>query len=96
MTNKISVCADGVKVKYEIIGGKEVVITSYSIHYTKLYDTKRLDMSKKNVRTAETKSVVSQGLCLLEDIVCGTMGPGGRNVILENSSGAPVITKDGA
>jgi len=52
-------------------------------------------MSKKNVRTAETKSVVSQGLCLLEDIVCGTMGPGGRNVILENSSGAPVITKDG-
>jgi len=26
MTNKISVCADGVKVKYEIIGGKEVPV----------------------------------------------------------------------
>jgi chaperonin GroEL len=53
-------------------------------------------MSAKDVRfhdDARTRLV--RGLNILADAVKITLGPRGRNVVLERSFGAPTITKDG-
>jgi chaperonin GroEL len=36
-----------------------------------------------------------EGVNILADAVKATLGPKGRNVILEKSFGAPTVTKDG-
>ncbi|XP_033127950.1 60 kDa heat shock protein, mitochondrial-like [Anneissia japonica] len=43
----------------------------------------------------EARAAMLQGVDLLTDAVAVTMGPKGRNVIIEQSWGAPKITKDG-
>src|SRR5262250_2145932 len=43
----------------------------------------------------EARNRVLQGVRLLADAVTVTLGPKGRNVVLEKSFGAPTITKDG-
>lgn len=50
----------------------------------------------KDVRFgAEVRALMLQGVDILADAVAVTMGPKGRNVILEQSWGSPKITKDG-
>jgi len=50
----------------------------------------------KDVRFgAEVRSEMLKGVDILADAVCVTMGPKGRNVIIESSWGSPKITKDG-
>lgn len=50
----------------------------------------------KDVRFgAEVRALMLQGVDVLADAVAVTMGPKGRNVILEQSWGSPKITKDG-
>jgi chaperonin GroEL len=50
----------------------------------------------KDVRFgAEVRAMMLQGVDILADAVAVTMGPKGRNVILEQSWGSPKITKDG-
>lgn len=50
----------------------------------------------KDVRFgAEVRALMLQGVDVLADAVAVTMGPKGRNVILEQTWGAPKITKDG-
>ena len=44
---------------------------------------------------SEVRALMLQGVDILADAVAVTMGPKGRNVILEQSWGSPKITKDG-
>lgn len=44
---------------------------------------------------AESRKSMLVGVDLLADAVAVTMGPKGRNVVLEQSWGSPKITKDG-
>ena len=53
-------------------------------------------MSAKDVKFHDgARSRVVKGVNILADAVKVTLGPKGRNVLLERSFGAPVITKDG-
>ena len=53
-------------------------------------------MSAKEVRFHESaRHKMLAGVNILADAVRVTLGPKGRNVILERSYGAPTITKDG-
>src|ERR671911_1507227 len=53
-------------------------------------------MAAKDVRfSEEARSRVLRGVNLLADAVTVTLGPKGRNVVLEKSWGAPTVTKDG-
>ena len=53
-------------------------------------------MSAKELRFgAEAREQVLRGVDILADAVKVTLGPKGRNVVLDKSFGAPRITKDG-
>src|SRR5882724_7176412 len=53
-------------------------------------------MSAKEIRFSEdARGRVLRGVNLLADAVTVTLGPKGRNVVLEKSWGSPTITKDG-
>src|ERR1700741_1676313 len=53
-------------------------------------------MAAKEIRFGEdARARRLRGLDILPNAVKGTLGPKGRNVVLEKSYGAPTITKDG-
>jgi len=53
-------------------------------------------MSAKELRfSEEARSAILNGVNILADAVKVTLGPRGRNVVIEKSFGAPNITKDG-
>jgi chaperonin GroEL len=53
-------------------------------------------MAAKDVRFGDdARSRMARGVNILADAVKVTLGPKGRNVVLEKSFGAPTITKDG-
>src|SRR6201992_2134217 len=53
-------------------------------------------MAAKDVRFSDAaRSRMVAGVNILADAVKVTLGPKGRNVVLERSFGAPTITKDG-
>jgi chaperonin GroEL len=53
-------------------------------------------MSAKIVRfSQDARERILKGINLLTDAVTVTLGPKGRNVVLEKSFGAPTVTKDG-
>ena len=53
-------------------------------------------MSAKEVKfSTEARNSMVKGVNTLADAVKVTLGPKGRNVVLEKSFGAPIITKDG-
>ena len=53
-------------------------------------------MAAKEVKFGDAaRSKMLKGVNVLADAVKATLGPKGRNVILEKSFGAPTITKDG-
>ena len=53
-------------------------------------------MAAKDVRfSADARSRMLRGVDILADAVKVTLGPKGRNVVLDKSFGAPRITKDG-
>ena len=53
-------------------------------------------MSAKDVRFGDSgRSRMVEGVNILADAVKVTLGPKGRNVVLERSFGAPTVTKDG-
>ena len=53
-------------------------------------------MPAKEVRFHESaRARMVHGLNILADAVKVTLGPKGRNVVLERSFGAPTVTKDG-
>ncbi|MDK1022536.1 MAG: TCP-1/cpn60 chaperonin family protein, partial [Candidatus Hydrogenedentes bacterium] len=52
-------------------------------------------MAKQMVFGLEARTALLKGADVLADAVRATLGPKGRNVLLEKSFGAPNITKDG-
>src|SRR5207237_8483823 len=53
-------------------------------------------MAAKIVRFAQdARDKILRGVNVLADAVTVTLGPRGRNVVLEQSFGAPTVTKDG-
>ncbi|MEP7275864.1 MAG: chaperonin GroEL, partial [Betaproteobacteria bacterium] len=53
-------------------------------------------MAAKDVRFGESvRNKMVNGVNILSNAVKVTLGPKGRNVVLERSFGAPTITKDG-
>src|SRR5689334_12774341 len=53
-------------------------------------------MSGKMIRfSQEAREKILKGVNVLADAVTVTLGPKGRNVVLEKSFGAPLVTKDG-
>ncbi|MCW8982417.1 MAG: chaperonin GroEL, partial [Gammaproteobacteria bacterium] len=53
-------------------------------------------MSAKEVKfSTDARHLMVNGVNILADAVKVTLGPKGRNVVLEKSFGAPTITKDG-
>ncbi|HEY1140050.1 MAG TPA: TCP-1/cpn60 chaperonin family protein, partial [Lysobacter sp.] len=53
-------------------------------------------MAAKEIRFGEDARVkMVRGVNILANAVKATLGPKGRNVVLEKSFGAPTITKDG-
>jgi chaperonin GroEL len=53
-------------------------------------------MAAKEIKfSEEARSKVLRGVNILADAVTVTLGPKGRNVVLEKSWGAPTVTKDG-
>lgn len=52
-------------------------------------------MSKKLMFGMDAREEILDGLNTLADAVAVTMGPRGRNVVIEKSFGAPTVTKDG-
>ncbi len=53
-------------------------------------------MAAKDVKfTTDARDRMLRGVNDLADAVKATLGPKGRNVVLERSFGAPLITKDG-
>jgi len=52
-------------------------------------------MSKKVIFSKEARNKLADGVDKLADAVTATLGPSGRNVIIEQDMGSPVSTKDG-
>jgi chaperonin GroEL len=52
-------------------------------------------MTKQIVFSEKNRNKLLSGVNQLADVVKATLGPRGRNVLLEKSFGAPLITKDG-
>ncbi|NLG04780.1 MAG: chaperonin GroEL [Clostridia bacterium] len=52
-------------------------------------------MAKEIKYGAEARAALETGVNKLADTVCVTLGPKGRNVVLDKSFGAPLITNDG-
>ena len=52
-------------------------------------------MSKKIKFSSDARSAMVRGVDILADTVKVTLGPKGRNVVLEKSFGSPLITNDG-
>src|SRR6185436_12925138 len=52
-------------------------------------------MAKHIVHGEESRQAILQGVNLLADAVKVTLGPKGRNVVIEKKFGSPTITKDG-
>jgi chaperonin GroEL len=52
-------------------------------------------MSKELKFDQEARNAILRGVNILADAVKVTLGPKGRNVILEKSFGSPIVTKDG-
>src|SRR5207302_3046435 len=52
-------------------------------------------MAKVIVHGAESRQAILRGVNILADAVKVTLGPRGRNVVINKKFGSPVITKDG-
>src|SRR5512136_2935030 len=52
-------------------------------------------MAKELKFDQEARNSILEGVNILADVVKVTLGPKGRNVVLEKSFGSPVVTKDG-
>src|SRR5213595_1569460 len=52
-------------------------------------------MEKQIVHGEESRQAILRGVNVLADAVKVTLGPKGRNVVIEKSFGSPTITKDG-
>src|SRR3984957_17684905 len=54
-----------------------------------------LAMAKQIVTGADSRQAILRGVNILADAVKITLGPKGRNAVIEKKFGAPIVTKDG-
>ena len=52
-------------------------------------------MAKQIVTGADSRQAILRGVNILADAVKITLGPKGRNAVIEKKFGSPIITKDG-
>src|SRR3954464_877541 len=52
-------------------------------------------MAKQIVHGEESRQAILRGVNVLDDAVKVTLGPKGRNVVIDKKFGSPTITKDG-
>src|SRR6266702_6244080 len=52
-------------------------------------------MAKDIIFESKARDAILRGVNILADAVAVTLGPKGRNVVIEKSYGSPTITKDG-
>jgi chaperonin GroEL len=52
-------------------------------------------MAKQIVRGEDSRQAILRGVNILANAVKVTLGPRGRNVVLDKKFGSPLITKDG-
>ncbi len=52
-------------------------------------------MAKQIVHGEDSRQAILRGVNILADAVKVTLGPKGRNVVIEKKFGSPLITKDG-
>ena len=52
-------------------------------------------MAKQILFSAEARRAMQKGVDILADTVKVTLGPKGRNVVLDKKFGSPLITNDG-
>src|SRR5258708_16626249 len=52
-------------------------------------------MAKQILHGEESRQAILRGVNVLADAVKATLGPKGRNVVIEKKFGSPTITKDG-
>ena len=52
-------------------------------------------MAKRIIYNEQARRALERGIDILAESVAVTLGPKGRNVILDKKFGAPTITKDG-
>src|SRR5437773_10215130 len=52
-------------------------------------------MAKQIIHGEESRQAILRGVNILADAVKVTLGPKGRNVVIEKKFGSPTITKDG-
>ena len=50
---------------------------------------------KKVIKSDEAREKLFDGFKTVADVVSATAGPGGRNIAIQESWGAPKVTKDG-
>src|SRR5664280_766813 len=60
-----------------------------------LLTTRREAMAKQIVHGEDSRQAILRGVNVLADAVKVTLGPKGRNVVIEKKFGSPLITKDG-
>jgi len=60
-----------------------------------IYLKEKRIMAKQIVHGEESRQAILRGVNLLADAVKVTLGPKGRNVVIEKKFGSPTITKDG-
>ena len=61
----------------------------------KLYLRRHKTMAKQVVHGEESRAAILRGVNQLADAVKVTLGPKGRNVVIDKKFGSPTITKDG-
>jgi len=52
-------------------------------------------MAKRIIYNEQARRALERGIDILAESVAVTLGPKGRNVVMDKSYGAPRITKDG-
>lgn len=72
-----------------MLSTKSLLTKTGLVHCSKFYASKQLLFG------TEARKKLLQGCKQLADAVQVTLGPGGRNVLIDQTYGSPKITKDG-
>src|SRR5690606_33574298 len=72
----------------------KITITDLITHFLKT-KKKRIKMAKEISFNSDAREKLKAGIDALANAVKVTLGPKGRNVVLQKSFGAPTVTKDG-
>src|SRR5882724_3606628 len=81
---------EGKKIPLDVKAGDKILFGKYSGSEVKIDDKEYLIMREDDVRAA-----LLRGVNIMAAAVKATLGPKGRNVVIDKKYGSPTITKDG-